>query len=52
MHILESPLSKDQVHIELENHYLIEATVVETAMLEWWLLGFGSDVTVVTREPA
>lgn len=52
LHILESPLSKDQVHTELENHYVIEATVVETAMLGWWLLGFGSDVTEVTREPA
>ena len=52
VHILESPLSKDQVHTELENHYVIEATVVETAMLEWWLLGFGSDVTDVTRAPA
>jgi len=51
LHILESPLSKDQVHTELENHYVIEATVVETAMLGWWLLGFGSDVTDVTLEP-
>lgn len=52
LHILESPLSLDQVHTELGGHYLIEATVVETDMLEWWLLGFGSDVTDVTREPA
>lgn len=40
-HITESPLSKDQTVIEHEDCYEISATVVDSAMLEWWLRGFG-----------
>lgn len=49
LHIVESPLSSDQVHTELDNAYVIEATVVESSMLKWWLRGFGDEVTEVKR---
>jgi predicted DNA-binding transcriptional regulator YafY len=49
LHLLESPLSTDQVHTELEDAYVIDATVVESSMLDWWLRGFGKAVTEVKR---
>ena len=48
-HLLESPLSTDQQVVELSSTYEITATVVDTAMLEWWLRGFGESVTNVRR---
>ena len=49
LHITESPLSKDQVVVEHEDCYEITATVVDSAMLEWWLRGFGEQVWDVAR---
>lgn len=50
LHLLESPLSNDQQVVELEDGELkITATVVDSAMLEWWLRGFGSAVFHVSR---
>jgi predicted DNA-binding transcriptional regulator YafY len=49
LHLLESPLSADQTVKELEDEYAITATVVETAMLDWWLRGFGDQVSNVKR---
>ena len=50
LHLLESPLSKDQQVVEHEDGTLeITATVVDSAMLEWWLRGFGSAVTDVRK---
>lgn len=43
-HLLEARLSEDQVVEEFEDHYGITATVVDSAMLERWLRGFGEDV--------
>ncbi len=41
-HLLESPLSKDQQVQKLDGDlYQITATVVNSAMLDWWLRGFG-----------
>jgi predicted DNA-binding transcriptional regulator YafY len=51
-HLLESPLSADQQVVELEDAYEITATVVDTAILEWWLRGFGEAVTNVTKQSA
>lgn len=48
-HLLESPLSADQQVKELETEYEISATVVDSAMLEWWLRGFGDAVSKVIR---
>ena len=50
-HLLETPLSKDQQVEELEDRYRITATVVDSAMLEWWLRGFGEAVSEVQRRP-
>ena len=52
MHLMESPLSKDQQVVEHEDGHLeITATVVDSAMLEWWVRGFGEAVSDVRREP-
>lgn len=51
LHLTESRLSEDQTVQEHEDHYEICATVVDTAMLDWWLLGFGEAVWDVVREP-
>lgn len=51
LHITESPLSKDQVVVEHQDCYEISATVVDSAMLDWWLRGFGDAVwNIVRRE--
>jgi predicted DNA-binding transcriptional regulator YafY len=46
-HLLEARLSADQVVEEFDGHYRITATVVDSAMLKRWLLGFGEDVCEV-----
>lgn len=48
-HITETPLSKDQTVVEHEDCYEISATVVDSAMLQWWLRGFGGQVCVVGK---
>lgn len=52
LHLLESPLSNDQQVVELDNGEIeITATVVDSAMLEWWLRGFGDAIADVRRLP-
>jgi predicted DNA-binding transcriptional regulator YafY len=51
LHLLESPLSADQAVIEQDEYYEITATVVESAMLEWWLRGFGEAVSDIRKTP-
>jgi len=51
-HLLESPLSLDQRVRELADAYEITATVVDSAMLQWWLQSFGEEVWDVRRNPA
>ena len=48
-HVVECPLSADQQVVELDDAYEIRATVVDTAMLDWWLRGFGDEVSEVRR---
>jgi len=48
-HLLETPLSADQQVVELDDAYEITATVVDTAMLDWWLRGFGDGVSEVNK---
>ena len=49
-HLLESPLSADQRAVEVGDKQLrIAATVVDSAMLEWWLRGFGDAVSDIRR---
>ena len=49
LHLLESNLSADQTVKELDDCYVIEATVVDTAQLRWWLQGFGKDISQIQR---
>lgn len=51
LHLLESPLSADQTVVELEDAYEITATVVDSAMLEWWLSGFWKSVNGIRKNP-
>ena len=48
-HLLESPLSTDQQVKEFGDGYEISATVIDSAMLEWWLRAFGDAVSKVRR---
>ncbi|MAK55769.1 MAG: WYL domain-containing protein [Pusillimonas sp.] len=48
-HLLESPLSEDQEVRELENGYQIQAIVIDSAQLQWWLNGFGENVWGVEK---
>lgn len=49
LHLLESPLSADQQVMEQDETYEITATVVDSAMLEWWLRGFGESLTNIQK---
>jgi len=49
LHLYETPLSLDQTIADLDaDHVMVTATVRDTEQLHWWLLGFGSLVTVVS----
>ena len=51
-HLLETPLSQDQQVTDHDDGKLeITATVVDSAMLEWWLRGFGKAISHIHREP-
>lgn len=50
-HLLETPLSKDQQAKDNGDGWLkITATVVDSAMLDWWLRGFGEAVRDINRQ--
>ena len=50
-HLRETPLSKDQQIREVDDCWMeVSATVVDSAMLEWWLRGFGDAVRGVSRQ--
>lgn len=51
LHVVECPLSADQQVVELDDVYKITATVVDSAMLKWWLRGFGDGVSGIARKP-
>lgn len=49
-HLMESPLSTDQQVIERDDGFIeITATVVESLILDKWLLGFGDDIVEMER---
>lgn len=52
LHLLESPLSADQQVVERDETYEITATVVDSAMLGWWLRGLGESVTNIQKRKA
>ena len=47
--MVECPLSLDQQVVELDDAFEITATVVDSAMLDWWLQGFGDAVSEIGR---
>jgi predicted DNA-binding transcriptional regulator YafY len=49
LHIVECPLSLDQKVVELDDAYQITATVVDSEMLDWWLLGFGDAISKIVK---
>lgn len=52
-HLYETPLSEDQciTSDESGDWLYVEATVMETSQLRWWLLGFGDSVEVIAPVP-
>ena len=49
-HLTETPLSRDQDVQVLNAEWMqISATVVDSAMLEWWLRGFGEAVRNIRK---
>ena len=49
-HLTETPLSRDQYVQALDADWMeITATVVDSAMLEWWLRGFGEAVRNIRK---
>jgi predicted DNA-binding transcriptional regulator YafY len=50
LHIVEAPLSKNQTVTEEGDCYIINATIVDTEILDRWLRGFGDDVLEVTKK--
>lgn len=49
-HLIETPLSPDQDVQVLNAEWMqISATVVDSAMLEWWLRGFGGAVKNIRK---
>lgn len=51
-HLTETPLSQDQTLLEKsETHYRIRATVIDSAMLDWWLAKFDEDIWAIEKTP-
>lgn len=48
-HLLETPLSLDQIVKEIDEDYSITATVVDSDRLDWWLRGFGEQVRLIRK---
>ncbi len=50
-HLYESPLSVNQtISVTSDDWVLVEADVVDTQQLRWWLLGFGQQVEILSPE--
>lgn len=48
-HLRETPLSSDQTIREDGDELVITATMVDSYQLDWWLRGFGDDVSAVRK---
>ena len=49
-HLLETPLAHNQQVQDQGDWLLVQATVVDSAMLQWWLRGFGDAVQEVSKQ--
>ena len=50
--LLEAGLSEDQSVKDVGDAYEVTATVVDSAMLDWWLRGFGDAISSVRKKTA
>ena len=50
-HLLESPLSTDQIITEHDDYFEVTATVVESLILDKWIRGFGDEIADVEIIP-
>ncbi|HNI76071.1 MAG TPA: WYL domain-containing protein [Giesbergeria sp.] len=49
-HLTETPLSIDQCSVDMGDGWMeITATVVDSNVLDWWLRGFGNEVTNIEK---
>ncbi|MGP1684552.1 MAG: helix-turn-helix transcriptional regulator, partial [Giesbergeria sp.] len=49
-HLHETPLSKDQQIRDVDEDWMeVTATVVDSAMLDWWLRGFAENITNIEK---
>lgn len=48
-HLMESPLSEDQVVKEKDGWLHVSATAIDSGHLDWWLNGFGDDVRSIRK---
>ncbi len=50
LHLTETPLADDQLCVDADDGWLdVSATVVDSAMLDRWLLGFGDEVKSIRK---
>lgn len=49
MHLLETPLSRDQKVEDFDEYYRISATVVDSGQLQWWINSFGSSLSLINK---
>ena len=50
-HLHETALSKDQQIRGVDEDWMeVTATVVDSAMLDWWLRGFAENITNIERQ--
>ncbi len=46
-HLYETPMSKDQKIVDKGNSLRVTATVIDSGQLEWWLNGFGDQISKI-----
>ncbi|MFZ2219170.1 MAG: WYL domain-containing protein [Rhodoferax sp.] len=50
-HLYETPLSKDQQIRDVHEDWMeVTATVVDSAMLDWWLRGFAENIMNIEKQ--
>ena len=50
-HLLETPLSNDQIVVDMGDTMKIEAQIADTPMLDWWLRALGDAVIEFHKKP-
>ena len=51
-HLTETKLAENQIILEEDQeHYRIQAELVDSTMLNWWLAKFGNDIWDIEKVP-